>query len=112
MANHIFRFSALLASVCIAASLSGVHAQGGEERYYLYQASGISTPQREKELTELLRGFDGEMVVSLDAPTQRLKLVTTMPLNETEVISLAGQVGVDLVRIPLHGTDTTAPVKK
>ncbi|MEO8068570.1 MAG: hypothetical protein ABI599_12815 [Flavobacteriales bacterium] len=112
MANHIFRFTTLLAGVLIAASFTSAKAQSGDERYYLYQASGITTPQREKQLTELLRGFDGDMVVSLDVPTQRLKLVTTSQLSETEVIAVAGQVGVALVRIPMHTIGTVAPSMK
>ncbi|MFZ1685887.1 MAG: hypothetical protein WAU70_00580 [Flavobacteriales bacterium] len=97
------RAQGLIVAFLVSACLGICRAQDdGGERYYLYQAGGISTPQREKELTEVLRGFDGEMVVSLDQPTQRLKLVTTVILVENDVIAMAAQVGVSLVRIPPH----------
>lgn len=103
------RSTSLVLAALISACIGICRAQGdGGERYYLYQTAGIASPQHEKQLSELLHGFDSEMVVSLDEPTQRLKLVTTVVLNETEVIAVAGQVGVSLVRIPFrttaHGT--------
>ena len=92
---------AVLFSICVG--ICNAQEVGGA-RSYLFQATGISTTQRAKQLTELLRGFDGEMVVSLDQPTQRLKLVTTEVLDENGLITMAGQVGVTLVRIPIRTT--------
>lgn len=105
MAHSTARSTSLLIAALVSACIGICRAQETSgERYYLYQAEGITTPQREKQLTELLRGFDGEMVVSLDQPTQRLKLLTTVVLDETELIATAGQVGVSLVRIPFRLT--------
>lgn len=100
MAPSSHRLASLIAALLLSTCIGFCKAQEtGGERYYFFQASGISSPQREKQLTEILRGFDGEMVVSLDQPTQRLKLLTTVVLNDQEVIAMAGQLGVTLVRI-------------
>lgn len=105
MALSNSRSTSLIIAALLSACIGICRAQGEiGERYYLYQATGITTPQREKQLTELLRGFDGEMIVSLDPPTQRLKLLTTVVLDENEMIAMAAQVGISLVRISLRMT--------
>ncbi len=105
MARSTHRLTGLTVALVLSTCLCICSAQEvGGERYYLFQTTGISTPQREKQLTELLRGFDGEMVVSIDRPTQRLKLLTTVVLDGAELITMAGQIGVSLVAIPFRLT--------
>lgn len=71
-------------------------AQETGERYHFFRSQGISSPAKQKELTELLRGFDPEMVVSLDEPTQMLKLLTTVHLDVGEVRNICALIGVQL----------------
>lgn len=88
-------FGALTATLVLLAPASS-EAQETGERYHFFRSQGISSPAKQKELTELLRGFDPEMVVSLDEPTQMLKLLTTVHLDIAEVRNLCALIGVQL----------------
>lgn len=73
-----------------------LHAQDTSERRHIFRSHGINSPAKQKQLTELLRGFDPQMVVSLDEPTQLLKLLTTVELDLSEVRNLCSLIDVQL----------------
>lgn len=79
------------------------------EQYHLFTSQGLTSPAKEKEMTELLRGFDNEMVVSIDRPTHQVKLVSTVDLDVAEVVDLCRGIGVQLN--PLGRREYHAPVQ-
>lgn len=84
-------------------------AQGqGEERYYLYEFTELGTASTEKNLGELLSGFHPDVHVSIDRPSHRLKLRSTVDIPAAEVIALAAQIGVQLAPV---GPMTVAPTE-
>lgn len=95
-------FSMLTAALVLLGPARSM-AQDTGEHYHFFRAQGIDTPAKQKHLTELLRGFDPEMVVSLDEPTKTLKLLTTADLNITEVRNLCTLIGVHLQPLERRG---------
>ncbi|QQR87350.1 MAG: hypothetical protein IPJ76_03760 [Flavobacteriales bacterium] len=84
-------------TVVLGLIVSGtVNAQDTSERRHAFRCSGINSPAKQKQLTELLRGFDPEMVVSVDETSQLMKLLTTVQLDIGEVRNMCSLIGVQL----------------
>ncbi|MBK8341357.1 MAG: hypothetical protein IPK99_15845 [Flavobacteriales bacterium] len=86
-------FLVLLTCLCGANTMS---AQVAEEHHYLFAFNGLETGRDEKILTELLRGFDQELIISVDHTGHLMKIKANRALDIPEVVALAAQVNVSL----------------
>lgn len=91
--------SHLIIGLAIAAGLfaSKAHAQEkrgplvAEEHRYFFRCQNEITEAQEKQFTEVLRGSDPELVVSIDRGLQAMRVLAQRPLDMAEVVSLAAQ---------------------
>lgn len=91
--DHVFGIILVALGLCASGE---AFAQDTGERHHLFRSQGIIVPAKQKQLSELLHGFDPEMVVSFDDHGQMLKVLSTVELDIGEVRNMCSLIGVEL----------------